>query len=99
MVGVVRLVMIHGVCWGLGQSTLCRRLATAFPGADVLWEDEFSQPAIFTRPEFADVAHRFHKHNEDRTAGIGHPPPEMLEASYKALVDTALDHGGLTLMG
>ena len=33
---VSRLVMIHGVCWGVGQSTLARRLASVLTDADVL---------------------------------------------------------------
>lgn len=79
--------MIHGVCWGIGQSTLARRLAQAMPDADVLWEDELSQPAIFTRPEFAAVADRFRRHNMEPSAGIGHPPPDMLEEAYGRLVE------------
>jgi hypothetical protein len=94
-----RLVMIHGVCWGIGQSTLCRRLASVIPDADVLWEDELSQPAIFTRDEFATVAARFHRHNANPDAGIGNPTAPMLEDAYQRLVQTALAHGRTTLMG
>lgn len=90
--------MIHGVCWGIGQSTLSRRLAKAIPNVDVLWEDELSQPSIFTRAEFSDVAERFHRHNENPGAGIGHPPPELLQEAYKRLVDDALMRDGTTLM-
>lgn len=91
--------MIHGVCWDVGQSTLSRRLAAVIPDVDVLWEDELSQPAIFTRAEFSDVADRFHRHNANPAAGIGNPPALMLEDAYRRLVQTALDHGRPTLMG
>lgn len=91
--------MIHGVCWGVGQSTLSRRLAAAMPNVDVLWEDELSQPAIFTRAEFAAVADRFHRHNADPDAGIGNPTAQMLEDAYRNLVRTVRTHGRPTLMG
>ncbi|HVX45764.1 MAG TPA: hypothetical protein VHC49_17875 [Mycobacteriales bacterium] len=93
------LIMIHGVCWGVGQSTLCRRLASAIPEVDVLWEDEFSQPGIFTRPEFADVADRFRRRNADPAAGISCPPAVMLEDAYRRLVRTVRQHGRPALMG
>lgn len=91
--------MIHGVCWGAGQSTLCRRLSSAIPDVDVLWEDELSQPAIFTRREFAAVADRFHRHNAQPAAGIGNPTAPMLEDAYQRLVQTVRTHGRTTLMG
>jgi len=91
--------MVHGAYWGVGQSTLTRGLAGAIPEADVLWEDELSQPAIFTRLEFAAVAERFHRHNAEPSAGVGHPPPEMLEGAYRALVRTLMAHGRTGLMG
>lgn len=94
-----RLITIHGHCWGVGQSTLCRRLAAALANADVLWEDELSQPAIFTRPEFAEVAAQFHEHNAHPAGGIGHPSPTMLEAAYAALVRRALPRDEVVLMG
>ncbi len=94
-----RIITIHGACAGVGQSTLCRRLAAAIPDVDVLREDELSQPAIFTRTEFADVADRFRRHNADREAAIGHPPPHMLEAAYAALVGNAGQHDGVVLLG
>lgn len=90
--------MIHGVCWGVGQSTLARRLANAIGDVDVLWEDELSQPSIFTRPEFGDVAERFHRHNRQPAAGVGHPEPELLEEAYLRLVDTVLAHRRTALM-
>jgi hypothetical protein len=93
-----RLVMIHGVCWGVGQSTLARRLASAIGDVDVLWEDELPEPSIFTRPEFGDVADRFHRHNHQPTAGVGHPEPELLEEAYRRLVDTVLAHQRTALM-
>jgi hypothetical protein len=91
--------MVHGVCWGVGQSTLTRRLASAMPDADVLWEDELSQPAIFTRSEFAAVADRFYRHNANPDAGIGHPTARMLEDAYGRLARTVLVHGRTALMG
>jgi hypothetical protein len=91
--------MIHGVCWGAGQSTLSRRLAAVIPDVDVLWEDELSQPAIFTRDEFSDVADRFHRHNANPAAGIGNPPALMLEDAYRRLMQTILCHGHTALMG
>lgn len=94
-----RLVMIHGVCWGVGQSTLCRALFRAMPDADVLWEDELSQPAIFTRAEFAAVADRFHRHNARPDARIGNPTASMLEDAYERLVRTVSSHGRTALMG
>lgn len=94
-----RLVMIHGVCWGVGQSTLCRALFRAMPDADVLWEDELSQPAIFTRAEFAAVADRFHRHNARPDARIGNPTASMLEDAYEHLVRTVSSHGRTALMG
>lgn len=94
-----RLVMVHGVCWAVGQSTLSRRVAAAIPNPDVLWEDELSQPAIFTRSELANVAERFHRQNAQPDAGIGHPTPEMLEGAYARLVQTVLAHGGTVVMG
>lgn len=93
-----RLVTIHGVCWGIGQSTLCRRLASAISDVDILWEDELSQPAIFTRGEFAAVADQFHRRNADPAAGIACPTARMLEDAYEHLVQTALAHGRTTLM-
>jgi hypothetical protein len=90
--------MIHGICWGIGQSTLSRRLAEAIPDVDVLWEDELSQPAIFTRAEFAEVADRFHRHNANPDAGIGHPPRQLLEDAYTRLVERAVAKGGTTLL-
>ena len=91
--------MIHGVCSGIGQSTLTRRLAEAIGDVDVLWEDELSQPSIFTRPEFCDVADRFRRHNAQPGARLGHPEPELLEAAYGRLVEAVLAHGRVALMG
>lgn len=58
-----------------------------------------SQPAIFTRPEFQEVAARFRAHNADPAAGIGHPPSEMLERAYERLTEAASHHRRLVLLG
>ena len=88
-------MIVHGVCWGIGQSTLTRRLVRAIGDVDVLWEDELSQPSIFTRREFRDVADRFRRHNAQPSAGVVHPEPELLEAAYARLIDTAAREGRL----
>lgn len=102
-----RLVVIHGVCAGMGQSTLFEGLRTLdlVPRADYLEEDtepsvrHAGYPAHFDRPEFAEVAERFLRHNADRTAGVGHPPARMLEAFWQRLVDDARTAGRSIISG
>jgi hypothetical protein len=92
-----RLVVIHGVCAGMGQSTLFEGLRglDLIPGADYLEEDSEPStrfpgyPAHFDRPEFAEVADRFWRHNADRAAGVGHPTADMLETVWRRLVAAA----------
>src|SRR5689334_24205141 len=93
-----RIVIIHGESAGMGQSTLFESLrARGLSGrTDFIEEDsDPSQrypgyPAHFDRPEFAEVADRFVRHNADRSAGVGHPSAAMLETVWSRLVANAL---------
>jgi hypothetical protein len=92
-------VIIHGVCCGIGQTTLFERLRRGeyIANADYIEEDSEQSvkypgyPAHWDRPEFREIAERFVRHNADRTAGIGHPPPSMLETVYRHLAETAIE--------
>lgn len=104
---MARLVIIHGVCAGIGQSTLFEglRALDLIPGADYLEEDSEESvrhpgyPAHFDRPEFREVADRFLRHNADRTAGVGHPTAEMLERFWRRLIEGALAAGRTLVSG